>query len=68
MRNPKDTDLKSTSDNDLNFSLPEESRWLEFWENLKGLFVKAVASSVSATRPRQICSWQVPLYSTILEI
>ncbi|HEX2522682.1 MAG TPA: energy transducer TonB, partial [Terriglobia bacterium] len=44
-------DLKSTNDKqtNLDFSLPEESRWVAFWENLKGLFVKAVASSVSAT-------------------
>ncbi len=51
MRNPQETDLKNTSDKEtkLDFSLPEESRWLAFWENLKGLFVKAVASSVSAT-------------------
>jgi len=51
MQNPQQTDLKSTSDKEANldFSLPEESRWLAFWENLKGLFVKAVASSVSAT-------------------
>ena len=51
MRNPQETDLKNNSDKetDLDFSLPEESRWLAFRENLKGLFVKAVASSVSAT-------------------
>ena len=51
MRNPQETNLKSTNNEagDVDFSLPEESRWLTFWENLKGLFVKAVASSVSAT-------------------
>ena len=51
MRNPLETNLKSTHNEagDVDFSLPEESRWLTFWENLKGLFVKAVASSVSAT-------------------
>ena len=51
MRNPQETDSTNISDRETNldFSLPEESRWLAFWENLKGLFVKAVASSVSAT-------------------
>lgn len=51
MRNPKETDQQNSNNREanLNFSLPEESRWLAFRENLKSLFVKAVASSVSAT-------------------
>jgi protein TonB len=51
MQNPQERDLNNATDREPtpDFSLPEESRWLTLWENLKGLFVKAVASSVSAT-------------------
>ena len=69
MRNPQETDRKSTSDKEANldFSLPEESRWLAFWENLKGLFVKAVASSVSATPAEtDLLLASAVWYSTIL--
>ena len=69
MRNPQDTDRKSTSDREANldFSLPEESRWIAFWDNLKGLFVKAVASSVSATPAEtDLLLASAVWYSTIL--
>ncbi len=69
MRNPQETDLKNNSDKETNldFSLPEESRWLAFWENLKGLFVKAVASSVSATPAEtDLLLASAVWYSTIL--
>ena len=69
MRNPQETDLKNASDKEtkLDFSLPEESRWLAFWENLKGLFVKAVASSVSATPAEtDLILASAVWYSTIL--
>ena len=69
MRNPQETDQKNHSDREANldFSLPEESRWLAFWENLKGLFVKAVASSVSATPAEtDLLLASAVWYSTIL--
>jgi len=69
MRNPQETEPKnhSNSEANLDFSLPEESRWLAFWENLKGLFVKAVASSVSATPAEtDLLLASAVWYSTIL--
>jgi len=50
MRNPDQPEQPSPRlEGDLSFALAQESRWRVFWENLKGFFVKAVASSVSAT-------------------
>ena len=69
MRNPQETNLKSTNNEagNVDFSLPEESRWLAFLENLKGLFVKAVASSVSATPAEtDLLLASAVWYSTIL--
>src|SRR5262245_12877260 len=69
MQNPQERDLNSTSDREAtpDFSLHEESRWLAFWENLKGLFVKAVASSVSATPAEtDLLLASAVWYSTIL--
>jgi len=69
MRNPQEKDQKNPSDREANldFSLPEESRWLAFWENLKSLFVKAVASSVSATPAEtDLLLASAVWYSTIL--
>ena len=68
MRNPQETEQHpSEREANLDFSLPEESRWLAFWENLKGLFVKAVASSVSATPAEtDLLLASAVWYSTIL--
>jgi TonB family protein len=69
MQNPQETEQKHHSEREANldFSLPEESRWLAFWENLKGLFVKAVASSVSATPAEtDLLLASAVWYSTIL--
>ena len=69
MPNPQDKDLESTTNSEANldFSLPEESRWIAFWDNLKGFFVKAVASSVSATPAEtDLLLASAVWYSTIL--
>jgi len=67
MRNPRETEQKEPREGNPDFSLPEESRWLAFWDNLKGLFVKAVASSVSATPAEtDLLLASAVWYSTIL--
>jgi periplasmic protein TonB len=69
MQNPQERDLNNSTDTEATpgFSLHEESRWLAFRENLKGLFVKAVASSVSATPAEtDLLLASAVWYSTIL--
>jgi hypothetical protein len=69
MQNPQERDLNNTTDTEAtpDFSLNEESRWLAFRENLKGLFVKAVASSVTATPAEtDLLLTSTVWYSTIL--
>src|SRR5262245_41906129 len=67
MQNSQEMEQKDCGDGNPDFSLPEESRWLAFWDNLKGLFVKAVASSVSATPAEtDLLLASAVWYSTIL--
>ncbi|MCI0418552.1 MAG: hypothetical protein L0312_04910, partial [Acidobacteria bacterium] len=69
MLNAKERDARNCNEREekLNFSLPEESRWRAFRENLKSLFVKAVASSISATPAEtDLLLASAVWYSTIL--